>query len=432
MSNLNDPRAQEETNRRAFIAVCAKLGTPKAAEASASGTYSELHNSRKEVRRMVNKLSSESADREQTGEEVYAMHHAMTLMSRIDSTLDGMDDRKSAQTAGPKVMRSQADFEKTYWGTGPRSEMTVADFFRGVANLNPTESVRNALSEGTNTTGGFTVPTELMPFVLGALSPNSALMQAGMGVVNLEGGPGAKNFTTAIVDSVPVAQWRLENGAVAESDPTFRGVVAAPKSLAFLFKVSRELLADSANIDAALLQAIGQAFAKALDVAGLRGSGVAPEPLGLKGTAGVQSVTNGANGAALSGYANVFSAAQSILQADAPMPTAAIMSPRSLIKLGGLVDTTGQPLLVPPMLEGVKQISTSQIPNNLTVGTSADCSEIYVGDFTKMLMMLREGVSVQRADQLFAGNGQVGFICHVRADFAVMYPSAFALVTGVR
>lgn len=432
MSNPNDHRAEDEANRRSFVAVCAKIGTPKAAEASASGTYAELHNSRKEVRRMVNKITAESADRDQTPEEVRAMHHAMVLMSRIDSTLDLVDDRKSTQASGLKVMRNQADFEKTYWANGAGSDMSLADFFRGVGNLNPTEAVRNALSEGTNTTGGYTVPNELMPAILGAMSPNSSLLQAGMGIVSLEGGPGAKTFTTAIVDSIPTAAWRLESGNVAESDPSFRGVVAAPKSLAFLFKISRELLADSANIDAALMQAIGQSFAAALDLAGLRGSGANPVPLGLKGTAGIQTVTNGANGTALNGYANIFSASQAILQANAPMPTAAIMSPRSLVKLGALLDTTNQPLLVPPMLQTVRQISTSQIPDNLTVGSSTDCSEIYVGDFTKMLMMLREGVSVQRVDQLFAATGEIGFVCHVRADFSVMYPAAFALVTGVR
>jgi hypothetical protein len=36
------------------------------------------------------------------------------------------------------------------------------------------------------------------------------------------------------------------------------------------------------------------------------------------------------------------------------------------------------------------------------------------------------------AKELFALNGQVGFVCHVRADVAVQYPAAFAVVTGVR
>ncbi len=131
---------------------------------------------------------------------------------------------------------------------------------------------------------------------------------------------GGKDYTTAAINAIPTAAWRAENGAVAESDPTFRGVVATPRSLAFFFKVSRELLADAPDIQRALLTAIGQAFAKALDRTGLRGSGVAPEPMGLLGTAGVHSVTNGADGATLNGYANLFSAVEKILRDEEANP----------------------------------------------------------------------------------------------------------------
>lgn len=162
------------------------------------------------------------------------------------------------------------------------------------------------------------------------------------------------------------------------------------------------------------------------------GTGTAPEPRGVLNTAGIQSVTNGANGATLAGYANIFSAAQAILQADAPMPTAAIMSPRSLIKLGGLADSTGQPLRIPGMLEPVKMIATSQISNTLTVGTSTDCSQIFVGDFTNLFFMMRESLSVQVLNELYAGTGEIGFACHMRVDVVLTYPAAFAAVTGVR
>lgn len=46
--------------------------------------------------------------------------------------------------------------------------------------------------------------------------------------------------------------------------------------------------------------------------------------------------------------------------------------------------------------------------------------------------MMREQMSIQVANELFAGTGEIGFICHVRADVAVMYPKAIAVVTGVR
>ncbi|HVR48801.1 MAG TPA: phage major capsid protein [Pseudorhodoferax sp.] len=299
-----------------------------------------------------------------------------------------------------------------------------------MAGVRSSPEVMNALSTGTDTAGGYTVPSFLMPGILGAMVPASSLLLAGAGVVPLE--EGAKTYTTAAIGTVPTAAWRAESGALAVSDPVFRAVVATPRSLAFTFKVSRELLADGQGIEQALNAAIGQSFAKALDKAGLRGSGVAPEPRGILNTAGIQDVGNGTNGAALAGYANLFSAVQSILQADAPMPTAAIMSHRSRVKLGGLTDSTGQPLQVPDMLKNVQMIGTSQVPNNLTVGSSNDCSEIYLGDFTHMYFAMREAVSIQLLRELYAETGEIGFACHVRADVVLNYPAAFAVVTGVR
>ena len=108
------------------------------------------------------------------------------------------------------------------------------------------------------------------------------------------------------------------------------------------------------------------------------------------------------------------------------------MSPRSLVKLGGLVDTQGQPLRRPDMLQDLNLICTPAVPDNLTVGTSTDCSEIYLGDFTRMVFMLREQMSIQVAQELFAANGQIGFVCHARVDVAVLYPQQFAIVSGVR
>jgi HK97 family phage major capsid protein len=320
-----------------------------------------------------------------------------------------------------------AQVRQTHGGAQP---IALDDFVRGVAGMNTTQEVKAALSVGTDSAGGFALPSVVMPTIMEALFPASSLLSAGAGIVPLDFG--AKSFTTVAVDSIPKASWRLEAGNVAQSEPTFRAVRSVPKSLAFMFKVSRELLADAPNLSQALTQAIAQAFAVELDRTGLRGSGVAPEPLGILNTDGVTSVANGANGAALAGYGNFFTAIQSILNANAPQPTAAIMSPRSLVKLGGLVDTTGQPLLKPSMIEKLNLLSTTAIPDTLTVGTSTDCSEIYVGDFSRVNFMMREQVSIQLVNELYAATGEVGFVCHVRADVAIGYPKALAVISGVR
>lgn len=354
-----------------------------------------------------------------------------TLIAKANRPNLGGSDEQVAVSDG-KTLRNAAEIKAFYASRAREAgepDCGLADFLRGVAHMKTTEVATKALAAGTGSTGGYAVPDLLQSNILQALVPASSLLLAGAGIVPLN--PGATT-TFAAIDTIPTAAWRAESGAVVESDPAFRAVVATPRSLAFMFKISRELLADGEGVDLALRIAIAQAFAKELDRAGLRGSGSAPQPTGLLNTAGVQAVTNGANGTSLASYANLFSAAGAILQADAPFPTAAIMSPRSLVKLGGLVSATLEPIDVPTMLQQIKLIATSQIPNNLPVGTSSDCSEIYVGDFTRMAFAMRENVSIMVADQLYAATGQIAFIGHVRADVIVTYPAAFGIVTGVR
>lgn len=336
------------------------------------------------------------------------------------------------QPGAMTMLRNAEDFQRHYAVKAPRDEngLSMADFLRGAARMKSTDQVQRALSVGVNTAGGYTVPSVLMPGILSALVPASSLMQAGASIVPLT--EGGKTFSFAGVDALPTAAWREENGQVAESAPTFRNIVMTPRSLSFYTKVSRELLADGVNIDAAIYEVIAQAFAKEIDRAGLLGSGTSPQPRGLRNIAGVNAISSGANGAALTGYGKLFEATQAILEANAAMPTAAIMSPRSRVKIGSLAATDGQPMQIPPMLAGLQMLTTSQIANNLTVGTSTDCSEIYVGDFSKLVLGMREQLSIQVMEEAFADYGQIGFMCHVRMDVAALHPSAFAVVSGVR
>lgn len=431
-----------ESAENAWKAICAKNGLTDAANlgdfSTCGASEASLHDHRKTVRRAINTITDTLKPSDYSSAVTDALLFAGNCVAAINQAFERMQDaekffgNRQASSAGSNIMRNSADFAKHY-NTGhskDAGEFDIADYLRGIANLRTTPAVLNALSVGTDTQGGFAVPGVLMPGILGAMVPVSALLTAGAGIVPLE--EGGKTFTTAVVNAIPTASWRAEAGVLVTSDPTFRAVVATPRSLSFMFKVSRELLADAVGLTTALNQAIAQAFAKELDRAGLRGSGAAPEPRGLLNTAGIQAVTNGAAGAALATYANLFSGYQAILQADGPAPTAAIMSPRSLVKLGGLLDTTGQPVNISSMLQPVKLIATSQIPNNLTVGASTDCSELYLGDFRQMYFAMREAVSIQLLQETFASTGEIGFAAHVRADVIVNYPAAFAVVTGVR
>lgn len=312
------------------------------------------------------------------------------------------------------------------------SQPSLHDFFRGVAGMRTTDSVRNALTEGTDSSGGYAVPSILLPGILNALVPASSLLQAGAHIGMIETQQ-AKSFNIAAIDTIPTAAWRAEAGTVTESDPTFRSITITPQSLSFLFKVTRELLMDAPGMEQALRTAIAQAFAKELDRAGLRGSGTAPEIKGLLNMSGVNSLVLGTgDGETPTDFSPFVKARRLIADANAPMPNAAIMSTREDETVNLFADTTGQPLRRPESLKDWQFLTTSQIPTNLTVGTSVDCSEMYVGNFSQFTYFMREGISVMQLPELYAATGEIGFVCHTRVDVAAAYGQAFTVITGVR
>lgn len=339
--------------------------------------------------------------------------------------------------SGVKALRTAADFrahaalvaQRT--DEDPKDRVGLGDVFRAVAGMSSTPGAVKALSRGTDTAGGYAVPALTTSGILAALAPVSSLMAAGAGVVPME--QGAKSLTVPAVAALPTASWRNEGAAIAVSEPAFRPVIAVPQSLAVIIKLTRELLADAPGMDAALQTAIAAAFAKEFDRAGLRGSGLAPEPRGLRNTDGVHLVNHGgANGATLADYSPVLLAYEALLGANAPAPSAIIAAPRTTIKWAGLKDTTNQPLRRPDLLANLPIITTSQIPVDLPAGTSNDTSEVYVGSFANMYFLQRENISIQLLREAYAATGEIGFLVHARVDVVVPYPQAFAVIKGIK
>lgn len=432
--------SNEETARNAWTALCAKNGLSDAVNIGPNGASSlneaELHAMRKTARRAINEITDKLKPADYTDSVTDALVYAGNTIAAVNEAFERMQDAEkffgNRQASSTKVMRNAADFAKHY-NTGhsqDAGEYDIADYLRGIANMQTPPSVKNALSTGTDTAGGFTVPSVLMPGILGALATASSLLTAGAGIIPVE--QGAKNYTTAVVSAIPTAAWRNESASLAVSDPAFNAIVATPRSLSFMFKVSRELLADAVGFAATLNTVIAQAFAKELDRAGLRGTGTAPEPRGIKNTLLVSNISHGTNGAVIANWKPLLSGLKNSLEVDGPMPTAAIMSPASLIAFSGLSDVNGQPINRPALLEPLKLVTTSQIPNNLTVGSSTNCSEIYMGDFQNVNFVMRENVSIQMLNELYASTGEVGFACHVRADVVVQYPQTFSILTGLK
>jgi HK97 family phage major capsid protein len=292
--------------------------------------------------------------------------------------------------------------------------------------------VKATIAEGSISAGGAVVPIQQIPEIIDILRNSAQVLNAGARVLPLT----SKSATIPKLLTEPTAAWRSESGAVAASDATFSQITLTPRSLSVEIKVSREWMMDQ-DRGAALIQfAIMQSMGIQLDAAALFGTGVAPQPLGLKAQLATASrvLSMGANGAKLSAqgyYKNLVVAAQRIAQAN-DVATGAIMSARSMYDIGGFVDSSGQPLQAPKILtDRVPFYESNSVSDALTQGTATNASDIYIGNWSKLIWGLREDVSIQILSEKYASTGEIGVVAHLRADLAVENINSFYLISGV-
>lgn len=394
------------------------------------------------ARQAINKItdSAKSAGRQFTEEENGALDHAMGLVARATSFIDDMEQRQSSVVANDqwrdtqgRTIRIASKGEKlaTDRGQGEpgEGEFSFGNYLRGMVNAGPrSPEIKNALSEGTDSAGGFMTPEFLSTQLIDRMRSRQVCVAAGARTALLE----TDNTRIVRVATDPTVGWRNENAPVSQSDPVFEGVTFAPKTLAVLVPVSVELLEDAVNMSEALTLIFAGAMATELDRVALIGTGTPPEPRGVYNTTNVGSVSMGTNGAQITNYTSMLDALKTIRTANAADPTAMVMHPRTARTIEGLVDTTNQPLRAPKALDAIPQLITTSLPITQVQGTSgAVCSSIIAGDFTQMMLGIRTSIRIALMREAFMGNLQVGFVCYMRADVQFAQPAAFTKVIGI-
>jgi HK97 family phage major capsid protein len=303
----------------------------------------------------------------------------------------------------------------------------IGDICRALALGPKTDVEKRALSEGTQSAGGYGVPVITSAALIDAMRAKSSVLNAGAKVVPLE----SNKVVMATIATDPTAAWRAENAAVSESDPVFGNVQFTAQTLAFYFKTSVELLQDSVNLNEAVQAVIAGAMAGELDRVCLLGSGAGTEPKGLKNIAGVGSVSMGTNGAALTNYDPFVDAISTMLTANASLPTAFIMAPRTYAAAAKLKLTTNDPMRKPALIENIPFIPCSRLPINETQGSSSLASRVILGNFAEAMIGIRQDVVVRTLTERFADTGQVAFLAWFRGDFQVRHAASFSQIVGV-
>lgn len=289
---------------------------------------------------------------------------------------------------------------------------------------------QRAQAAGADASGGVLIPESLASFVLDRIRPQARVLEAGASIVPMD----SDELSVPRIATGVVGGWRAENAAVAVADLAFERVKLTAKTLAVLVKIPMEFWEDVRPEGArAIENELTLALATELDRVALRGSGVAPEPRGVRNQSGVEVQSLGANGAALTSFDPLVRAVGGVMR-DSFLPDAAIYAPRTWETMALFKDSTGQPLQRPNLPDGFRELVSAQVPDNLVQGTSNDTSELYVGAWGNLLIGVRPtiGVRVKPLDQTFAGNMQIGLLAWLRADVAVAHPESFCVVTGAR
>ncbi len=300
---------------------------------------------------------------------------------------------------------------RSNWPANPMGELIRAMV---IGSQHASPMIKAALSEGSNSAGGFLVPEELSDMVLDKSRAQSVLVDAGCQIVGMKSD--SKIWAKVVTD--PEMEIKAENAAFSEGSVTFGNVQAIARTIGCLLTCSNELLEDAPNAAELLDSVLSKSLGAELDRLGLAGSGSSGEPIGLLNNSDIPSTGS----IAAIAWADLSSAATAIRVANY-VPGAFVFHPSIAEDLALLADSTGQPLNPPENVRDVPRMNTT----NCTV-TKAVC-----GDFSNLYWVIRRNPVIEAsrvAGDAFKKNQTLIRITW-RGDVLCTQPTAFYNLTGI-
>ena len=303
--------------------------------------------------------------------------------------------------------------------SGRASNAYKEDFGR---HLRGKTLLHNVLSEGTDADGGYLVPEEFERQIVTTLDEANVVRSL------------AKVITTGSERKIPVAathsvaQWTAENAAYTESNPTFGQKQIDAFKLTDLIRVSQELLQDSAfDLESYIAGEFARAFGIAEEQAFCVGTGT-NQPTGIftanGGTVGVTAAA--ATAITADELISLVYALKSPYRRNAKF----LMNDATVSAIRKLKDLNGAYMWQPSVQAGEPdrllgyEIYTSPYVPTIAAGALA----VAFGDFQNYWIADRAGRTVQRLNELYATNGQVGYVATERVDGKVILAEGIQLL----
>ena len=303
--------------------------------------------------------------------------------------------------------------------SGRASNEYKEDFGRHLRGKAP---IHNVLSESVDADGGYLVPEEFERQIVQGLDEANIIRSL------------AKVITTAHDRKIPiavghsVANWTAENAAFTESNPTFGQTQIDAFKLIDLVRVSTELLQDSEfDVESYISAEFARAFGVAEEQAFCVGTGT-NQPTGIFTANGGQvGVTTGSATAI-----TVDDLISLIYSLKAPYRKNAkfLMNDATVSLIRKLKDGNGAYLWQPSVQAGEpdKLLGYDLYTSPYVPTVAGGALTIAFGDFKNYWIGDRGGRTTQRLNELYATNGQIGFVATERVDGKVILPEAIQLL----
>ena len=325
-----------------------------------------------------------------------------------------IDDKLAQATSTPITMQPNAQMETE--SAKPFRERAAYKNAMVDALRTNFRKVSDVLQEGVDADGGYLVPVEYDNRLIQVLEEEN-IMRALATKITTSG-----EHKINIAATTPAALWVEEGGALTFGDATFDQKFVDSHKLHVAIKVTEELLYDSAfDLEKYILTQFGKALANAEEDAFLNGDGKG-KPYGVFDT-----TTGGTKAGNLAADIKADDIFDLIYNLKRPYRKGAsfIMNDKTIAQIRKLKDNNGQYLWQPSLVAG----EPDQIAG-YKVRTSAYAPEnaISFGDYSYYNIADRGARSFKTLNELFAGNGMVGFVAKERVDGLLLLPEAVQIL----
>lgn len=351
-----------------------------------SATYTKME---AEIEELTN-----SIDRQQRAER-----REQELSKPVNSPLTGKP-YKDEPAAEEKTGRASDEYRKAMLNA-------MRSNFRQVSNV---------LQEGVDSDGGYLVPVEYDKRLIDVLNEENIMRTLGTKITT------SGEHKINIAATKPAAAWIEEGGALSFGDATFDQIYLDAFKLHVAIKVTEELLYDSAfNLENYIITEFGKALANAEEDAFLNGDGKG-KPLGIFAKTG-----GGQSAGTLTAALKSDDLIDLIYSLKRPYRKNAsfILNDATLAQVKKLKDNNGQYLW-----QSSYQAGEPDRILGYTVRTSAyaPTDAIAFGDYRYYNIGDRGSRSFKQLNELFAGNGMIGFVAKERVDGKLVLPEAVKIL----